>query len=150
MTTINDEILRATGGPTINDGLASWFARADDEALNDAEHRWLIEQGATPGQINDMWVEVFGPGQINDVKLAYWSGQADPIIIVGIDMTALAIYLDSQGWVTANITATQFDETLTASLITEANMLSCVFTGIPAPLTVDLKDGLALQGKVCP
>ena len=77
MTTTADEILRATGGPSINDGLSTWFARTGSESLQDAEHRWLIEQGATPGHINDMWVEVFGNENehINDVKNNYWSSQ---------------------------------------------------------------------------
>jgi hypothetical protein len=46
MTTLNDEILRATGGPTINDGLSTYFARTPAESLQDAESRWLIGQGA--------------------------------------------------------------------------------------------------------
>ena len=77
MTTINDAILAATGGPTINDGLATWFSKTPNESLQDSEKRWLQEQGATPGHINDMWVEVFGNENenINDVKLRYWSSQ---------------------------------------------------------------------------
>jgi phospholipase C len=72
--TIQDEIFRVTG-LQVNDGLAVHFAKTDTESLQDAEHRWLIEQGATAGQINDMWIEAFGAGQINDVKLAYWKTQ---------------------------------------------------------------------------
>lgn len=39
---LNDEILRATGGPTINDGLRSWFGALPGGNLNDAERLWLL------------------------------------------------------------------------------------------------------------
>ena len=76
MTTLNDAILVATGGSTVNDGLASYYSKTATENLQDAEYRWLIEQGATAGQINDMWFEVLSnaghTGTINDMLLAYW------------------------------------------------------------------------------
>lgn len=80
--TVQDEILRATGGPTVNDGLSNYFGRTADESLQDAEFRWLGTQGGTLGTIQDRWIEAFGPGtvfngpaQLNDLKLAYWSAQ---------------------------------------------------------------------------
>ena len=74
---IQDEILRATGGPTVNDGLAVHFGKTATESLQDAERRWLggDEALAPVQQLNDLWIANYGPGQINDVKLAYWSGQ---------------------------------------------------------------------------
>jgi hypothetical protein len=73
MSTIQDEILRVTGGPTVNDGLATYYSKTPDESLQDAERRWL---GATDTETNqDAWIRVHGAGQINDVKLAYWSAQ---------------------------------------------------------------------------
>ncbi len=79
---INDEILRATGGPTINDGLASWYGMTASETLNDAEMRWLLSQaGTTTGTINDLWFEFLSnapnsfTGALNDMKLLYWSSQ---------------------------------------------------------------------------
>ena len=76
MTTLNDAILTATGGPTINDGLSSHFERTVDEALNDAEYRFLIDAGATPTQLNDMWFELLRAlgyvGALNDMKLEFW------------------------------------------------------------------------------
>ena len=76
MSQLNDEILRVTGGPTVNDGLSDYFARTTTESLNDAESRWLFSQGGVTvlANVNDMWMELLGPGQINDLKLAYWSG----------------------------------------------------------------------------
>jgi len=75
MTQLNDEILRVTGGATVNDGLASWYSKTDTESINDAEFRWLGEQLATGNTINDRWVDLTGGPQINDGKLAYWSAQ---------------------------------------------------------------------------
>lgn len=78
MSQINDEILRATGGPTVNDGLAIWFGKSGTESLNDAESRWLFSQVQVTvlAPINDMWLEFRGGvGQINDLKLKYWEGQ---------------------------------------------------------------------------
>jgi hypothetical protein len=75
VSTIQDEIFRVTNGPSVPDGLATHFSKTDDESLQDAEYRWLVEQGAAPAQLNDMWIDAFGPGQINDIKLAYWLGQ---------------------------------------------------------------------------
>ncbi len=72
---IMDAILRATGGPTINDGLSAYFSRTANESVRDAEFRWLGEQGGTKSTRGDRWVEVFGPGDINDVRLAYWRSQ---------------------------------------------------------------------------
>ena len=75
MSQINDEILRATGGPTINEGLAGHFGRLVDESLQDAEFRFLGDQGAVGDTIQDRWLDFLGPGQINDLKLVYWQGQ---------------------------------------------------------------------------
>lgn len=76
---VNDEILRATGGPTINDGLSTWFARTSTESLNDAEYRWLLAKPTVAATINDMWFEFLRTslftGSLNDMKLAYWTAQ---------------------------------------------------------------------------
>jgi len=73
MSQINDEILRATGGTTVNDGLAIWYSKTVDESLQDAEFRWLGEQLAAGDTINDRWVSFTGIPQINDGKYDYWS-----------------------------------------------------------------------------
>ena len=78
--TLNDEILRATGGPTINDGLRSWFSATADETLGDAERRWLLAFPATTtGATNDLWMQYLGSlghtGTLNDRLLAYWAAQ---------------------------------------------------------------------------
>jgi len=43
---LNDAILAATGGPTVNDGLSSHYGRTPTESLQDAERRWLIAQSS--------------------------------------------------------------------------------------------------------
>lgn len=80
MSALNDEIKRATGGATVNEGLSSWYTRTATESLNDAEHRWLLAQAATTsGANNDLWHEFLRAaaytGSVNDMKLAYWKAQ---------------------------------------------------------------------------
>ncbi len=80
MTTLNDQILRATGGPTIPDGLRSWFTALATETLNDAERRWLLAFPSTGvGTNNDLWVQylrsVGHTGTLNDMLLQYWTAQ---------------------------------------------------------------------------
>ena len=77
---INDEIVRATGGPTVNEGLSTWFSRTATETLGDAERRWLFNQvGAAGGTLSDLWYAVLRAaghtGSLNDMKLAYWKLQ---------------------------------------------------------------------------
>lgn len=85
MSTLHDEIKRATGGLTVNEGLSDWFSRTATESLKDAEARWLFAQVTvlTYGHINDMWREFLlpvygllaGSEDLNDMKFAYWSAQ---------------------------------------------------------------------------
>ena len=81
MATINDEVVRATGGSTFNEGLAIWFTRTAAESLQDAESRWLFSQVAVTvlGPINDMWFTFLRAGgftgTLTDMKHQYWSAQ---------------------------------------------------------------------------
>ena len=78
MASIDDEILRATGGPTIQAGLASHFSRTTSESLQDAERRWLNAppQSSAFASTADMWNEFLpGSGSLSDRKLTYWIGQ---------------------------------------------------------------------------
>jgi hypothetical protein len=78
MTTLNDEILRATGGATVNEGLASWYSKTASESLNDAEARWLFSQVAvtTYASVQDMWKQFLGgSGALPDLLFSYWSSQ---------------------------------------------------------------------------
>ena len=83
--TLNDAILEVTGGPTINDGLALWYNKQMSESLNDAEFRWLTEQGALQGTINDKWFAYLRnsgyTGALNDMQLQYWrsGGASSPV-----------------------------------------------------------------------
>ena len=74
---IQDAVVLATGGPSTMDALATHYGKTATETVQDAERRWLIAQGATPGQLNDMWVEVFGPtfgtSDYAATYLAYWN-----------------------------------------------------------------------------
>ncbi len=80
MTTVNDEIKRATSGKNINEGLSSWYTRTATETLNDAERRWLLaDVNTTSGTNNDLWYQFLRGGSytgaLNDMKLAYWKAQ---------------------------------------------------------------------------
>ncbi|MBT8438905.1 MAG: hypothetical protein KJO91_04195, partial [Gammaproteobacteria bacterium] len=74
---INDAILGKTGGPTIADGLATWFSKGANESLQDAERRWLLSFGATTSGTNqDLWNQYLTSlgysGTFNDKYLEYW------------------------------------------------------------------------------
>lgn len=78
--TLNDEILRATGGPTVNDGLRSYFTANGGVGgtLDVLERTWLLLQFPTApvdSPIGDLWMRFPLPagGAINDKKLRFWS-----------------------------------------------------------------------------
>lgn len=78
--TLNDEILRATGGPTVTEGLLAYFQAGGATATNlmDAEHQWLkIQTPAGQGTNQDLWMDYLGlalglDGTLNDRLLQYW------------------------------------------------------------------------------
>lgn len=83
MGTLNDEILRVTTGPTVNDGLRAFFlARgATGTALNDLEGSYLrARAGVTAGPLADMWRQYLTgkgyAGTINDQQLQWWTADA--------------------------------------------------------------------------
>jgi len=45
---------------------------------NDDEYQWLIDNGADPAQLNDMWFQVLRSlgykGALDDMKKAWWAG----------------------------------------------------------------------------
>ena len=73
---LNDAILLTTGGPTVADGLATYYGKGDNETLNDAEYRFLLAAGAPAGTLNDMWYSFLVAsgytGSLNDMLLQYW------------------------------------------------------------------------------
>lgn len=81
MGTLNDEILRATGGPTVNDGLRSYFAANGGvgTTLDELERSWLLLQHPTASPvtatIGDMWLMFPLPlnGAVNDKQLRFWT-----------------------------------------------------------------------------
>lgn len=83
MGTLNDEILRVTGGPTVNDGLKAFYlARgAIGTNLNDLEVAYLrTRAGVTYGPRDQMWAQYLTgkgyAGTINDQQLAWWTANA--------------------------------------------------------------------------
>ena len=70
-TTVHDALMAKTGESDVSAGWSSIFGRTAGEHLQDAEHRWLIAQGGSGGANQDMWIEVYGPGDIEKVKLDY-------------------------------------------------------------------------------
>jgi hypothetical protein len=79
VTTLNDAILAATGGPTINDGLRAHYLAggATGGDLNDLERQYLLANGATGGALEDLWLQAltaagYTTGSLNDRLLAFW------------------------------------------------------------------------------
>ena len=80
MPTLNDAILRATGGPTVNDGLRAYYNTQGIPygALNDMERAFLrVQMPTAEGTTNDLWMQyltdVLGyTGTLNDMQLQYW------------------------------------------------------------------------------
>lgn len=85
MGTLNDEILRATGGPTVSDGLRAWFIAggATSGALEDLERQWLLivyPPGTPDWTTQDLWSSFltqsgYSSGTLQDRQLAFWSDQ---------------------------------------------------------------------------
>lgn len=86
MGTLNDEILRATGGPTVQDGLQAFFLLngATQGPVEDMEREYLL--GAitlTPpakSTNQDLWLilleeTILGKGTLNDKLLIFWTAK---------------------------------------------------------------------------
>ena len=83
MASLNDEILRVTGGPTVNDGLKAFYAARGviGSNVNDMEVAYLrTRAGVTYGPRGDMWAQYLTgkgyAGTINDQQLAWWTANA--------------------------------------------------------------------------
>jgi hypothetical protein len=82
--TLNDFIVTSTGGPTVNDGLLSYFKAGGATATNlaDAERQWLkIQSPVAEGSNQDLWVQYLSQnlgfeGTLNDMLLQFWRGDA--------------------------------------------------------------------------
>ena len=88
METLNDAIMRVTGGPTVSDGLRSYFianggsivaaVAAAGGTLNDIIRAFLNSQGIPYGVLNDMWMQFLTllsyQGTRNDMEYQWWSG----------------------------------------------------------------------------
>lgn len=69
-STVADAIMGLTG-LGVAEGWGQIFSKTAGEHMQDAEKRWLLAQGATLGQLDDMWTELHGPGDIGQIKLNY-------------------------------------------------------------------------------
>jgi len=84
MLGLYDHILAATGGPTHQDGLLSYFLAngAVSNNLVDAEYEFLIAGGASPSSISDMWYDFLiiqgYTGSVPDMYYDYWAGTTPP------------------------------------------------------------------------
>ncbi len=76
MAQLNDVISSVVGTP-INDGLAVHYGKDSTESLNDAVYRWLVDAGATPASLPDMWLQLLTDegytGSVSDMLVQFWS-----------------------------------------------------------------------------
>lgn len=81
--TLNDAMLAATGGPTVNDGLRAYWSQVvpnpETLTLDDLQHAWLrIQMPVAPQTtLNDLWMEYLTgveglSGTMSDMELQYW------------------------------------------------------------------------------
>jgi len=83
MGTLNDEILRAVSGPTVNDGLIAWYilgGASPAGTIEDVLRSYLATKVSVAGKTNqDGWMEYLGglghTGTLNDRLLQFWTGQ---------------------------------------------------------------------------
>ena len=111
---INDAILKATAGPTLNEGLLAWYRGngATSYDIQDAENEFLTARSAPAGQIADRWFAYLGTltytGSLDDRRYQYWTARAVNIwnttnILAVTNTTVNA----TQAIITAPITAGQ-------------------------------------------
>ncbi len=102
MYTLNGAILKATGGPTVNDGLRAFFLAngATSGSLNDLAMQFLASKGFSSGALNDRWMAYlaslgYNQPTLNEREFWYWNGlAASP---PAIDFSADQLTIDSGG-----------------------------------------------------
>jgi len=96
MSALNDEIKRATGGATVNEGLSSWFSRTNAENLGDAERRWLRTFFETEAEFVDCTLGTPGVGwTANDADTATYiagGGSIEKLTGIASGMTSGKIH----------------------------------------------------------
>ena len=80
-----DAILAETGGPTVNDGLQSYFLAngATSGSLGDLEQQFLVAQGVSNGTNADLWLKFltglgspYNSGTLTDRLTLWWANGA--------------------------------------------------------------------------
>ncbi len=81
---VNDNILLVTGGPSVTDGLLSYYQAngATSGSIKDAAYEFLLARGAADTSVIDMWtafltgVAGITPGTVRDMKAQWWAAGA--------------------------------------------------------------------------
>jgi len=140
MGTLNDAILRTTGGPTVNDGLRHYYNAQGVPygALPDMERAFLrVQMPTEEGTTNDLWMKYLSgtlgfEGTLNDMLLQYWrdggSGGFSPIS------------LDPSAWYDPSDLNTMFQNVEGSSPVTAS--------GQPVGLLLDKSEGLGLGPEI--
>lgn len=128
MGTLNDEIIRVTGGPTVSDGLRSFCIDnggatvaavvAAGGTLNDILRAFLNFNGVTYGPLNDMWVQFLAGlgfvGTRDDMEYQWWLGGAS-IIPTPLAVAGLVAWYDPSDM------STMFQDSLGTIPVTDQN-----------------------------
>lgn len=109
---INDLILTATGGPTLNEGLSAWFGRTPEESLQDAEYRFITTVTGSTGDVQDLWFEYLRglgyTGALSDMFYQYWSSGGTITVpnLVGLTLAAATDAITGAGLTLGTVTGT--------------------------------------------
>lgn len=81
---VNDNILAVTGGPSVTDGLLSYYQAngASSDSIKDAAYEFLLARGVADTSVIDMWmtfltgVSGITSGTMRDMKAQWWAAGA--------------------------------------------------------------------------
>lgn len=87
MGTTQDGIMAALGPGQVNDLLLAYYKSngAVSSSITDAEYEFLIVQGASPGNVQDMWSEYLQSlgwsGSVSDMKNSFWVKEGGGVVL---------------------------------------------------------------------
>lgn len=115
---LNDYILQGTGGPSVPDGLYSWYGTngGTGNSLQDRAMSFLTSKGYTTGTLQDRWFNYLGSlgytqNSLQDKLYEFWKaggtvgGGGGPIVDPYIDY--VVSYLEFNGFPTQSYNSTQ-------------------------------------------